>query len=104
MADDGDAEYPEIGQILEADAIENILARGQVLQVELGGEVIDGQRGRAENPSGIGKRFCGGVIHDQPAGPVGTTPDNARVTADIAAGDPVEDGWTALVRGYDSRG
>ena len=88
-------------QIAKFDAIEDILARGEIFQQHLGGEVALGESGdRRQNPR-IAKRFSRGDLDQHLRRPVHARPHHAAIGADIAGlhtmGDDRAVGGTAEI-------
>jgi hypothetical protein len=79
---------------LERDAVEELLPRGQLGEIDAGREVAGGQRCRAYHALEIGERLRGGILDDRPTGTVCAAPDDRGVTGHIAAGDAIGDGRT----------
>jgi hypothetical protein len=74
----------DMRQVAEADAVENVLAGGQVFQEHLGGKIALGQcRDRRQRPR-IGKRFGGRELNHHLRRAVRARPDHAAIGADVA--------------------
>jgi hypothetical protein len=71
-------------EVAEADAIEDILAAGQVFHQYLGGEVALGQRCDRRQLARILERFGGCDLDQHLRRPVGARPDHAAVDTDVA--------------------
>ena len=103
LADDG-----RRGQILEADAIEDVLPGRQALDQRLGGEI--GLRQRIDEHGAVdGLEAVGGRNLDQHARrPVGARPDHGGVVGDVAGLDAMGDerpiGGAAEIRPGDAAG
>ena len=80
----GSLEMSICDEVAEADAIEDVLAGGQVFQQHLGGEVALGQRRDRRQGAGILEGFGGRDLDQHLRGPVGARPDHAAVDADVA--------------------
>ena len=71
-------------QVLEADAIENLLPRRQVLHQRLGGEIAFRQRVDEQPLADVAEAVGGGDLHLHARRPVGARPHHAGIDADIA--------------------
>jgi hypothetical protein len=71
-------------QALEADAVENILARRQRVEQRFGGEVRFRQSVDEDAVPDLAKRVGGGDLDQHARGPVGACPDHAGASADVA--------------------
>ena len=74
----------DVGQIAKADAVEDLLACGQVLQQNFRREVALGQRRDRRQRPHIGKRIRGGDLDQHLRGPVGARPHDAAISPDVA--------------------
>ena len=79
-------------QILRADAIEDVLAGGQILHQCLGGEIAFRQRVDIDAADNIFEAVGGGEFDLQARRPVGTGPYHAGIDGHIAGLDAVADG------------
>jgi len=77
----------EIGQVLEAHAIEDMLVRRQVGEVHPRREVGILERRRPHHALGVGEGIAGGILYDHAGGAVAAAPDHRAVGADVAGHD-----------------
>jgi hypothetical protein len=84
MADHRLAGNVGVGEVAEADAVEDVLAGRQVLQQHLGGEITLRQRGDRRQGAGILELLGGRHLDQHLGGPVGARPDHAAVAAGVA--------------------
>ena len=80
----GSLDTPDVRQVAESDAIEDVLPGGQVFQQHFGGEVAFGQgRDRRQRPR-MAERFGGGDLDHHLRRPVRARPHHAAIGADVA--------------------
>src|SRR6266436_3093584 len=94
----------QVSQILEHDAVKDLLAGGQIGQLEACRKVADGESGWALRPLGIGEGVRGGIVYQHTARFVGTTPDRGRIAGHVTAGHAVWDTRTYTVSGHQDWG
>jgi hypothetical protein len=78
-------------QILESDAIENILARRQILQQRLRGEVAFRQRVDGDYVADVDESAAGRDLDQHARRAVGSRPDHTGIGRDISRLDAVRD-------------
>ena len=79
-------------QVLEADAIEDVLAGGQDLDQHLGGEIALRQRIGEHAVADASEAVGGGNLDLHARGPVGAGPDHAGIDRHVAGLQPMADG------------
>jgi len=94
----------DLDQSLEHDAVEDLLARWQLGEIDASREIAGGQRCRPYHTRGILERIGGGVLYDHTTGAICAAPDDGGVTGHVAAGDTIGDGRTLHIRCDDSWG
>jgi hypothetical protein len=94
----GCAQHLGIGEVLEQNAVEDVLPGGQSAEVHPRGEIGFGQRGGPDDPPDVSECFRRGVLDDEPRGTVGPAPDDGSVAGDVIALDPAGDGRTQSIR------
>jgi len=90
----------EIGQVLEQDAVVNVLPGGQAGEVHPRGEVGLGERGRADDAPGVPERVRRGVLHDESRGAIGLAPDDGPIRGHVSALHATGDAGAQPVRGH----
>ena len=81
------AREPALVRPLEPGAIEDALPGRQPAQVDAGGEVRRGGRGRAGDAADVGERRGRRILDDEARRPVGAAPDDGAIAIDVAGGD-----------------
>ncbi len=81
-------------QVLEADAIEDVLPRRQVLEQQLAGEVALRQHVDVRRVADVPEALGGGDLDQHPRRPVGARPHHAGVDRDVARLQAVGDART----------
>ncbi len=79
------------GQVLKADAVDNVLSRRQLVEQGLGGEIGLRQRVDEDTVPDIAKAVGRGDLDQHARRPVGAGPDHARAGGDVAGLDAVRD-------------
>ena len=92
-ADHGLADNVGMGEIAEADSIEDVLARGQVFQQHFCGEVALRQRRDRRQRACIAEGLGGRDLDHHLRRPVRARPHHAAIEADVAGLHAMGDHW-----------
>jgi hypothetical protein len=79
------------GKVLEADAVEDVLPRGQAVDQDLGGEIGLGQRVDENRPMDGIETVRRRDLGQHARGSVSARPDHSRIDRDVAGLDSVGD-------------